>query len=103
MRPGSIIVDLGADGGGNCEASRPGESVLLNGVRIIAPLNLPASLPTHASLLFARNLTSFIQTFTKDKSFVLDLTDDIQKASIITREGEILHARTREALQGVGR
>jgi len=101
MRPGSVIVDLGADGGGNCEVSRLGESVLVNGVRIIAPLNLPATLPTHASLLFSRNLIAFIQTFTKDKSFVLDLSDDIQKASIITREGEILHARTKEALQGV--
>jgi NAD(P) transhydrogenase subunit alpha len=101
MRPGSIIVDLGADGGGNCEVSRLGESVLVNGVRIIAPLNLPATMPTHASLLFSRNLTAFIQTFTKDKSFVLDLSDDIQKASIITREGEILHSRTKEALQGV--
>ena len=101
MRPGSIIVDLGADGGGNCEMSRLGESVLVNGVTIIAPLNLPATMPTHASLLFSRNLTAFIQTFTKDKSFVLDLSDDIQKASIITREGEILHSRTKEALQRV--
>jgi NAD(P) transhydrogenase subunit alpha len=101
MRPGSIIVDLGADGGGNCEVSRLGESILVNGVRIIAPLNLPATLPTHASLLFSRNLAAFILTFTKDKSFVLDLSDDIQKASIITREGEILHSRTKEALQKV--
>jgi len=101
MRPGSIIVDLGADGGGNCEVSRLGESILVNGVRIIAPLNLPATMPTHASLLFSRNLAAFILTFTKDKSFVLDLSDDIQKASIITREGEILHSRTKEALQKV--
>jgi len=101
MRPGSVIVDLGADGGGNCEVSRLGESILVNGVRIIAPLNLPATMPTHASLLFSRNLAAFILTFTKDKSFVLDLSDDIQKASIITREGEILHSRTKEALQKV--
>jgi proton-translocating NAD(P)+ transhydrogenase subunit alpha len=100
MRPGSIIVDLGADGGGNCELSRLGESVVENGVRIIAPLNLPAAMPTHASLLFSRNLAAFIQAFTRDKSFVLDLSDDIQRASIITHEGEILHARTKELLQG---
>ena len=93
--------DLGADGGGNCEVSRLGESILVNGVRIIAPLNLPATMPTHASLLFSRNLAAFILTFTKDKAFVLDLSDDIQKASIITREGEILHSRTKEALQKV--
>jgi NAD(P) transhydrogenase subunit alpha len=99
MRPGSIIVDLGADGGGNCEVSRLGGSVVVNGVTILAPLNLPATMPTHASLLFSRNLAAFIQAFTKDKSFVLDLSDDIQKASIITHEGDILHARTKEALQ----
>ncbi|HEU4402618.1 MAG TPA: NAD(P)(+) transhydrogenase (Re/Si-specific) subunit alpha, partial [Candidatus Polarisedimenticolia bacterium] len=99
MRPGSIIADLGADGGGNCELSKPGTTVVENGVRIIAPLNLPASMPTHASLLFSRNLMAFIQTFTKDKTFKIDLADDIQKASIITYEGDILHAKTKEALQ----
>ncbi len=101
MRPGSIIVDLGADGGGNCELSRPGDSVVENGVRIIAPLNLPAAMPAHASLLFSRNLAAFIQAFTRDKSFKLDLSDDIQRSSIITHGGEILHAKTKEALQGV--
>jgi len=99
MRPGSIIVDLGADGGGNCELSRLGESVVESGVRIIAPLNLPATMPTHASLLFSRNLTAFIRTFTKDKAFMLDISDDIQKASIITHQGEILHAKAREAIE----
>jgi NAD(P) transhydrogenase subunit alpha len=99
MRPGSIIVDLGADGGGNCELSRLGESVVENGVRITAPLNLPATMPTHASLLFSRNLVSFIRTFTKDKSFMLDFTDDIQKASIVTHEGEILHPKAKEAIE----
>jgi NAD(P) transhydrogenase subunit alpha len=99
MRPGSVIVDLGADGGGNCELSRLGESVVENGVRITAPLNLPATMPTHASLLFSRNLVSFIRTFTKDKSFMLDFTDDIQKASIVTHEGEILHPKAKEAIE----
>ncbi len=99
MRPGSIIVDLGADGGGNCELSRPGETVVENGVKIMAPLNLPATMPAHASLLFSRNLTAFLTTFTKDKSFQLDLSDDIQKGCIITHAGEVLHQRTKEALQ----
>jgi NAD(P) transhydrogenase subunit alpha len=99
MRPGSVIVDLGADGGGNCELSRLGESVTENGVRILAPLNLPATMPMHASLLYSRNLTAFLLAFTKDRTFQLDLTDDIQKGSIITHKGEILHARTNEALQ----
>jgi NAD(P) transhydrogenase subunit alpha len=99
MRPGSIIVDLGADGGGNCELSRLGETVVENGVRIMAPLNLPATMPVHASLLFSRNLTAFVLAFTKDKSFSLDLSDDIQKDSILTHEGAILHPRVQEALQ----
>ncbi len=102
MRPGSIIVDLGADGGGNCELSRLGETATENGVKILAPLNLPSSMPMHASLLFSRNLTAFLLAFTKDKTFQLDLSDDIQKGSIITHKGEILNARTNEALQTAG-
>lgn len=99
MRPGSVIVDLAADGGGNCELSRPGETVRENGVTILAPLNLPASMPLHASLLFSRNLTAFVQAFTADKAFRLDLTDDIQQGALVTHEGEVTQARTRDALQ----
>ena len=66
MRPGSVIVDLAAEGGGNCELSRPGETVQAKGVTILAPLNLPASMPLHASLLFSRNLTAFVLAFTKE-------------------------------------
>ncbi len=99
MRPGSIVVDLAADGGGNCELSRPGETVRENGVTILAPLNLPASLPLHASLLFSRNLTAFVQAFTKDKAFQLDLNDDIQQGALVTHAGEVTQARTRDALQ----
>jgi len=98
MKPGSVIVDLGADGGGNCELSKPGETVHVGGVTIIAPLNLPATMPFHASLLFSRNLTAFILAFTKDKAFQLDLSDDIQQGALITHEGNVTHARTREAL-----
>jgi H+-translocating NAD(P) transhydrogenase subunit alpha len=99
MRPGTVIVDLAADGGGNCELSRPGETVRVDGVTILAPLNLPATMPLHASLLFSRNLTAFVLAFTKDKAFQLDLTDDIQQGALITYEGEVKQARTRDALQ----
>jgi NAD(P) transhydrogenase subunit alpha len=99
MKPGAVIVDLAADGGGNCELSKPGETTRVGGVTIMAPLNLAASLPHHASLLFSRNLTAFVQAFTKDKAFQLDFTDDIQQGAIITYEGEVKHARTRDALQ----
>lgn len=102
MRPGSVIVDLGADGGGNCELSKPGETVIIGGVKIVAPLNLPSTMPVHASLLFSRNLTAFVQTFTKDKTFQLDLSDDIQKGSIITHAGEVVNQRTKEALSKAG-
>jgi NAD(P) transhydrogenase subunit alpha len=103
MKPGAVIVDLAADGGGNCELSRPGETVRTAGVTILAPLNLPASMPYHASLLFSRNLTAFLQVFTKDKAFQLDPADDIQQGALITHDGEITNPRTREALERAGR
>ena len=99
MRPGSVIVDLAADGGGNCELSRPGDTARVGGVTILAPLNLPATMPLHASLLFSRNLTAFVLAFTKDKAFQLDFNDDIQQGAVITHDGEVRHARTRDALQ----
>jgi len=102
MKPGAVIVDLAADGGGNCELARPGETVSVGGVTILAPLNLPASMPLHASLLFSRNLTAFLQAFTKDGAFRLDLDDDIQQGALITHAGEVRHARTREALAQEG-
>ncbi len=101
MKPGSIIVDLGADGGGNCELSKPGETVHVNGVAILAPLNVAATMPFHASLLFSRNLTAFVEAFTHDKAFQLDRTDDIQQGALVTHGGEVTHARTRDALQKV--
>ncbi len=98
MQAGSIIVDLAADGGGNCELSKPGETITVGGVTIMAPLNVPASMPTHASTLFSRNLTAFLTTFTKDKAFVLDPHDDIQQGALITQGGQVVNARTRDAL-----
>jgi NAD(P) transhydrogenase subunit alpha len=102
MKPGTVIVDLAADGGGNCELSEPGETATVDGVTILAPLNLPATMPFHASLLFSRNLTAFIQAFTQQNTFQLDLTDDIQQGAVITHEGSVRHQRTREALEKVG-
>jgi NAD(P) transhydrogenase subunit alpha len=98
MKPGSVIVDLGADGGGNCELSKPGETVRAGGVTILAPLNLPATMPFHASLLFSRNVTAFVQAFTKDKAFQLDFADEIQQGAVITHDGEVKHRRTLEAI-----
>jgi NAD(P) transhydrogenase subunit alpha len=99
MKPGSVIVDLGADGGGNCELSKPGETVRVGGVTILAPVNLPSTVPYHASLLFSRNLTAFLSAFTTDKAFKLDFDDDIQQGAVITHGGDVKNARTREALE----
>jgi NAD(P) transhydrogenase subunit alpha len=100
MRPGSVIVDLGADGGGNCTLSRLGGTVEVGGVRILAPLNLPASMPTHASMLFARNLLNFVTAFwdPETKRLNLDWTDEILKGSAVTHEGQVVHGPTRKAL-----
>lgn len=98
MQPGAVIVDLAAEGGGNCELSRPGETVIESGVQIIAPLNLPATMPTDASVLWSRNLTNFLLAFWKDKAFQLDLDDEIMRGAVITHQGEILHPRTKEAV-----
>ena len=99
MRPGSVIVDLGADGGGNCALSSLGATVQVGGVRILAPLNLPATMPVHASLLFSRNLTAFVLAFTKERAFAFDAEDDIQKGALITFGGQVTHAKSREALE----
>ncbi len=102
MRSGAVIVDLAAEGGGNCELSRPGERVLAHGVTILAPLNLPSSMPLHASLLFSRNLTAFVQAFTKENQFQLDPDDVIQQGALITHDGAVKNQRTQEALQKAG-
>lgn len=97
MKPGTVIMDLAADGGGNCELSQPGRTVIENGVHICAPVNLPATMPTHASLLWSRNLYNFLMAFWKDKKFQFDLKDDILAGALITHEGQITHAKTKEA------
>ncbi|MFN7976221.1 MAG: Re/Si-specific NAD(P)(+) transhydrogenase subunit alpha [Acidobacteriota bacterium] len=100
MKPGSVLVDLGADGGGNCVRSRPGEIVEHGGVKIVALTNLPARMPHHASLLFSRNLHTFIAAFwNKDaKTFNLDWTDEILKGCVVTHEGKVVHGPTEKAL-----
>ena len=101
MRPGSIIVDLAADGGGNCELSVPRQDVETAGVRVMAPLNLPATMPEHASLLFSRNLTNFVEAFSKEGEFEIDTDDEIQAGCLIAKDGEVVHERTRDALRAL--
>jgi len=101
MKPGSVLVDLGADGGGNCTLSKPGETVVVGGVTLLAPLNLPATLPYHASMLFSRNLLNFISAFwhKPEARFRLDWNDDLLKGCCVTHEGKVIHGPTLKAIQ----
>lgn len=85
MAAGSVIVDLAAESGGNCEATRAGETVELNGVRVIGPVNLPATMPTHASQMLSRNILTFVQHLLgKEGTFTVDRADEITGAMIVT-------------------
>jgi NAD(P) transhydrogenase subunit alpha len=84
MKPGSVVVDLAAESGGNTELTRPGEDVVLpNGVTIMAPLLLPAQLPQHASVMFSRNLTALLQLFAKDDGIGFHTDDEILAAMVL--------------------
>ena len=98
MRPGSVIIDLAGESGGNCELSEYGKVVVRDGVIIVAPENLPSELPTHASQMYARNVTSFLQDIVEDGELKLDFDDEVVSGSCVTHNGEVVHARTRERL-----
>jgi len=91
MAAGSVIVDLAAERGGNCELSRPDETVIENGVTILAPTNLPATVPMHASQLFGRNVANFLLLLVKDGKVRLDGEDEILRETLLVREGELAH------------
>ncbi|MCC6358240.1 MAG: Re/Si-specific NAD(P)(+) transhydrogenase subunit alpha [Phycisphaerales bacterium] len=99
MKPGSVIVDLAAEAGGNCELTEPGKTVERHGVRICGPLNLPSEMSMHGSMLYGRNLTTFILEFWKDGAFKLDLQDEIIKGALITHAGQVMHGPTKDALE----
>jgi NAD(P) transhydrogenase subunit alpha len=89
MKPGAVIVDLAAETGGNCELTRAGETVETGGVRILGPVNLPASMPLHASQMFSRNVSTFILRFLKDGAFAPELTDEIAGPMCLTHDGQV--------------
>ena len=99
MQSGSVIVDLAADMGGNCELTRAGESVVEHGVTIIGPRNLPSAMPTHASLMYSRNMLNFINHIVKDGEVDIDMDDEITNQCLITYEGKIVHEATMAAMQ----
>ena len=99
MRPGSVIVDLAAEMGGNCELTQPGRTAVENGVTIQGELNLPSALAFHASQLYARNVTALLAHLMKDGRLNLDFDDEITKGTTITHEGRIVHGPTQKAME----
>ena len=99
MKPGSVIVDLAAEAGGNCELTEPDKVVVKHGVTLIGTTNLPASVPLHASQLYSRNLSSLLGVIVKDGNLNLDFEDEITRDACLTHEGKILHSPTLEALK----
>jgi NAD(P) transhydrogenase subunit alpha len=98
MNPGSVIVDLAADQGGNCAGTEPGKDVVRHGVTIIGPINLPSSMPVHASQMYAKNVATLLQYMVKDGNLQLNFEDDIIGSTCVTHAGEILNQRVKDAL-----
>lgn len=100
MKPGAVIVDLAAETGGNCELTKAGETVIEHNVKIVGPVNLPASLGRHASEMYARNLFNFISPAIKEGELKIDWEDEVFASSALTRDGEIMHEPTRTTIEG---
>ncbi|MBD2092630.1 Re/Si-specific NAD(P)(+) transhydrogenase subunit alpha [Microcoleus sp. FACHB-1515] len=101
MKPGSVIVDLAADQGGNCACTEAGKDIVAHGVTVIGPINLPATLPVHASQMFAKNVLTLVQYLVKEGNLQLNFADDIIDSACVTHEGEIRSDRVRQALEAL--
>jgi NAD(P) transhydrogenase subunit alpha len=98
MHPGSVVVDLAAERGGNCELTQAGKTVVENHVTILGPVNLPSSVPFHASQMYAKNIQTYLLHLGKTGTIELNMEDEITRDTVVTRGGEIVNARVREAL-----
>jgi NAD(P) transhydrogenase subunit alpha len=98
MPAGSVVVDLAAERGGNCELTKPGLTTVEHGVTIFGPTDLPSSVPHHSSQMYAKNMATFLLHILKDGALRADLDEEIVKETLVTKDGEIIHARVREAL-----
>ncbi len=98
MKPGSVVVDMAAEQGGNCEGSEAGKDVIRNGVTIIGPTNLPSTIPVHASQMYAKNLLTLVQYLVKDGVLTLNFEDDIISGTCVTHAGEVRNQRVRDLL-----
>jgi NAD(P) transhydrogenase subunit alpha len=100
MKPGSVIVDLAGEAGGNCELTEPGQTVVRHDVKIVSPLNLPATMPEHSSQLFARNVLALLELFVgEDGALQLNFEDEIVSGACVVRDGEIVHAGAKAATE----
>jgi H+-translocating NAD(P) transhydrogenase subunit alpha len=102
MRPGSVIVDLAAETGGNVEVTKAGETVDVNGVQVIGQLNLPSTMAVHSSQMYAKNIQNLLDLLIKDARFAPDYEDEIVKGTVITRNGEVVHEMTRQRMADAG-
>ncbi len=98
MKPGSVVVDLAAERGGNCELTKPGETVVDGGVTILGPANLPAEIPYHASQMYAKNIATFLLNMVKAGQLNLDMEDEITRDTLVTQDGKIANPRVAEIL-----
>lgn len=96
MAPGSAVVDLAAERGGNCELTKSEEVVVIDGVTIIGTINLASTVPYHASQMYAKNLTTFLLHLVKDKQFQFNMNDEITRETLLTKDGEIVNAKVRQ-------
>lgn len=97
MRSGSVMIDLAAETGGNCELTKAGESLDIDGVTILGPVNLPSTVPYHASMMYAKNVTSFVLNLVKDGQLHVNLEDQIIHDTLLTHKGEVVHAQFKNA------
>jgi len=98
MQPGSVVVDIAAERGGNCELTRPGETFVHNGVTIVGPVNLPSDLPYHASQMYAANITAFLKHIVRNGALALNLEDEIIRETLVTHGNKVVHPRVAELL-----
>jgi NAD(P) transhydrogenase subunit alpha len=99
MAPGSVIVDLAAERGGNCELTQPGQTALVGGVTVAGPLNVPAQVPQHASQMYAKNISTFLLNLVKDKQAQINLDDEIVRDTLIARDGQIVNPQIQKLLE----
>ena len=101
MQPGSVIVDIAAERGGNCELTNPGETIVEQGVFVMGPLNVPSMVPFHASQMYSSNVSAFVKLLFKDGALNINQEDEIIRETLVTHDSKVIHARVLEAVQSL--